>query len=198
MIEHGQAIKTYSTLMLRDYATARGDDGWAPLDNKLRELSEHLPVLIHAYEHYEKSSEEFLKFGEPIPRIKAIVEFYGQLIVLLRDNFTHEASILLSAIVEGPAIALTKADSSGEALKALNELETMFFDSLATGVVSEKIDEKLEQLTAAFLAVPSPSRDETNFRISDEILDQTIAMRRKALEAWFELLDDYWLAKAMK
>lgn len=65
MIENGKAIKIHLTLMLGDYATSRGDNGWAPLDDKLNEVEIHLPVLIQASEHYQTSSEEFLKLGKP-------------------------------------------------------------------------------------------------------------------------------------
>lgn len=199
MIENGGAIKSYLTLMLKDYASVTEDYDWySPVDNKSKRLKSQLPVLIQAYEHYQNSSEDFLKLERPIPRLKEIVDFYGELIALLKEKFTHDLFVLMRIIEENPAPILVRVDTSGEALRKLNELENILFDSLVSAEADEKIDEKLEELTEFFLSLPLPSQDATNFNLSDEILKQQVEYRHQILADWFELLDEYWLARTMK
>lgn len=198
MIEHGKAIKTYLTLMLKDYATARGDNGWAPLDDKLNEVEIHLPLLIQAYEHYQTSSEEFLKLGKPIPKLKDIVEFYSELIILLKEKFTHDSAVLLSGISGGPAVSLMRMDPTFRAPRLLDALDVLLFDSLLSPIEDKEFDAYLSELTKVFEEIPLPAKGYSTFELSEEIIAHNIEKHRSVLHSWFEFLDDYWLARNLK
>lgn len=198
MIENGMAIKLYLSLMLKDYATALGDTTWAPLDNKLSELRESLPVLIQANEHYKNSSDEFLKLGKPIPRLKDIVEFYRELIELLDNRYTHDYAILVNGLLAGSGLALVRMDQTGKASNLMAELAALIFDSLLEPKEDEEFDRLLAQITAIFEEIPSPEQVSSRFSLSDEIIAINSERHKALLTAWFELLDNYWIARSLK
>jgi hypothetical protein len=194
MIENPKAIKTYLSMMLKDYDSANGNDNWAPLDNKLSDLEAHLPVLVQALAHYKKSSDDFLKLGKPIPRMKDIVEFYEELIVLLRENFNHSLGILLECISVGPAVALMRMDNSNRASDLLTQLDTLLFQSLISPVTDDEFDQLLSKLTAVFEEIPLPPRQ---LHLPYEIFEKNMEERKAIMNSWFGCLDNYWITRSL-
>lgn len=197
MIESPEAIKTYLNFMLRDSAKAHGDETWVPLESRLYEIQYHLPILLQARSHYKISNDEFLKFGKPIPRLKEIVEFYSELIELLEKNFTQELAILLECLNVGPVTTLMRMYNSTRVSEILDELENLLFQSLITPVADEEFDELLRSLTAIFEGIPPLHQKTSLFQLSDEIMEKNLEARETAMAAWFDYLDNYWVARSL-